>query len=156
MWENHKELDSGNLASTIMAYLGNINELLLQGLTEERNALLGIANSIFTMAHLSAMMLRGVSPLMDKLCNLTEETDIPPLKWRYRCGRLRFYAQTGLSLTTDPEVWIKEGVDYFSARHSPIGEGIEIFFCPCFGLKISSSHPVLQFSIMALYLSEGL
>jgi hypothetical protein len=124
MWENYKELDSGNLTSTILASFGNINELLSQGLAEERSALLGIANSIITLSSLSAIMLRGISPLLEKLGNLTEETDIPPLKWRYRCAQLRFNAHFSLSRTINAEVWINEGVEYFSTVPCPIAEGI--------------------------------
>jgi hypothetical protein len=124
MWRTYKDLDSGNLGSTILASFSNITELLLQGLTEERSSLLDIVNSIITLNNVSEIMLKGISPLMEKLRNLIEETDIPPLKWRYRCYQLRAHAQRGPSLTTDAEVWINEGVNYFSTVPCPVQDGI--------------------------------
>jgi hypothetical protein len=81
MWNTHRQLASDHLASTIMASLGNINELTLQGLSDDETSLLGIVNSIFTLRHFSNVMLRGPSPFMEKIRDLAKANDIPWLKW---------------------------------------------------------------------------
>ncbi|KAJ7840477.1 hypothetical protein B0H13DRAFT_1910721 [Mycena leptocephala] len=91
-----------------MASLGNINELIFQGLSDDETSLLGIVNSIFTLKHFSTVMLRGPSPFMERIRDLAEANNIPWLKWRYRCGQLRGDSVSP-RWTSDVEVWINEG-----------------------------------------------
>jgi hypothetical protein len=126
MWKTHKELASDHLASTIMASLGNINELILHDLSDEGTCLLDIVNSILTLDNFSGTMLRA-SPLMEKLRSVTEVTGIPWVKWKYRCRRLLRGDHVSADTITNAELWINEGVDYFSTVQCPIEEDIYNF-----------------------------
>ncbi|KAJ7820870.1 hypothetical protein B0H14DRAFT_2832882 [Mycena olivaceomarginata] len=127
MWGTSNERDTGHLASIIMAFLGNINELISHGLSDEGTSLLDIANSIITLDRFSGLMLRGVSPLMEKLRNVAEVTGIPWVKWKYRCRQLQMGGQVSAELLTDAEFWINEGVDYFGTVQCPIEEVIMFY-----------------------------
>lgn len=87
-------------------------------------------------------MLRGPSPFMEKIRDLAEANDIPWLKWRYRCSQLHGDSVSP-HLTADAEVWINEGVEYFSTINCPIGEGIQILSDLYPALNISFSHSLL-------------
>lgn len=137
VWNTHRELASNHLTSVIMASFGNINELTLQGLSDEAS-LPGIIDSIFTLIHLSNVMLRGPSPFMEKLWELAEVNNVPWLKWRRRCHQLYGDNLSGQRLLNG-EVWIKEGAEYFRTVHCSITEGISIPPDLYSALKISPS-----------------
>ncbi|KAJ7479129.1 P-loop containing nucleoside triphosphate hydrolase protein, partial [Mycena latifolia] len=111
VWETHQELPSGNLAPGIAASLGNIHELMLQGLAEDRAAWVGIGHSILTLSSFYRTMLKSDSPLMQRVPGLIELTGNLQLKWRY--------VSTLLDTDTpieDAEAWITKGVDDSSTR----------------------------------------
>ncbi|KAJ7026370.1 P-loop containing nucleoside triphosphate hydrolase protein [Mycena alexandri] len=59
IWRVHEELPSGNLVPRLMGSLGNVNGLVIQGLTEDRPYWVQIGQSILTLNHLSVTMLKG-------------------------------------------------------------------------------------------------
>ncbi|KAF8186092.1 hypothetical protein K438DRAFT_1038668 [Mycena galopus ATCC 62051] len=117
LWTRHRQLASGNLVPTLRASLGNIHELILQGLSEDRPCWLDITNSIIRLNTFTKIMLKGPSPLMNKVADLAETAGIPPLNWRYRCEQL-----CSASASADLECWINDGVEYYSTVHCPIEE----------------------------------
>jgi hypothetical protein len=113
LWSSTQQLSSGNLSPDLATYLGNINELMVHGLsTEEQSVCTGIGNSIITLDRFSEAMVQGRSPLIQRVPHLIKVSGDPALRWRYvtRCLRdddLQW-------LIEDPEVVIQEGVQYFS------------------------------------------
>jgi hypothetical protein len=76
VWESHRELPSGNLAPDLVSHLGNINQLILAGLlTERKSACIELGKSIISLDNFSATMLKGNSPLFQRLPRLIEDTD---------------------------------------------------------------------------------
>ncbi|KAJ7926684.1 hypothetical protein B0H13DRAFT_2560751 [Mycena leptocephala] len=125
VWRSKHDLPSGNLVPDLVSHLGNINQLILAGLlTEGKSACIEMGKSIITLEFFSGMMLKGGSPLFNKLPGLIEETDDAALRWRYRARILRnsFYY-----LVPDPESWIEEGVQYFDAGTAPVRQGVNFY-----------------------------
>jgi hypothetical protein len=129
LWRTHGDLGFRNLTSIITGSLGNMTELLIQGLSDDRASLPNISNTIIWLNDFRLIMLMGRSPLMDKLANLAETRSLAWLKWRYRCAQLR-----SLTSSMDLNAWIIEGVDYFNTVQHPIKDGIKLssqhMYCP--------------------------
>jgi hypothetical protein len=102
----------------ITASLGNIHELILQALSEDQSSCLEITDSIIRLNKFSEMMLKGASPLMERLATLVDTMSIPGLQWKYRCAQI-----ASPLISADAEVWINEGVEYFNTVQCPIKEG---------------------------------
>ncbi|KAJ7794633.1 hypothetical protein B0H14DRAFT_3159013 [Mycena olivaceomarginata] len=120
VWNSKHELPSGYLAPDLVSHLGNINQLILQGLlTEEKSAWIAIGESIITVDHFTRVMLKGSSPLLQRLPGLIEATDDAALRWKYRCRILR---KADYHLIQDHDSMIGEGVQYFKAGGAPVGE----------------------------------
>ncbi|KAJ7928350.1 hypothetical protein B0H13DRAFT_2311628 [Mycena leptocephala] len=82
------QLLSGNLATELVRHLGNIHELILDGLlTEEKSAWIAMGDAIVTLDSLSSIMLKGGTPLLQKLPHLIEATGDSALRWKY-VGRM--------------------------------------------------------------------
>jgi hypothetical protein len=131
VWLSKRALPSGNLSAALFSQLGNINHLILDGLlTEQKSTWIGMGESIITLEIFSEVMLKGGSPLFDRLPRLIEETDDAALRWKYRRIILwnSFY-----HLIQDPDIMIKEGVQYFKTGHTSIREGdlISLVNRPC-------------------------
>jgi hypothetical protein len=106
-------MSSGALAPELVTHLGNINQLILEGLrTEAKSTCIELGKSIITLDLFSDRMLMGSSPLFQRLPRLIEDTDDAVLRWRYRSRILRigFY-----HLIPDPDSFIEEGVQHFNA-----------------------------------------
>ncbi|KAJ6556148.1 hypothetical protein B0H19DRAFT_1376996 [Mycena capillaripes] len=108
LWKaKNGQLPSGNLAPNLVAHLGNINEVLLYGLsTDEKAAGVAIGHSIITLHEFSMIMLRGASPLIKKLPDLIDGTGDSALRWRYASACLR--NPTRYPAPDDPEILIKD------------------------------------------------
>jgi hypothetical protein len=121
LWSKRR-LPSGNLVPELVSHLGNINQLILEGLlTEDKSTWVGIGQSIITLDGFSGIMLKGDSPLLQKLPHLIEVTGDETLRWRYaswilRNARYRY-------LIRDPDILIKEGIQYFNAGAHPVRQG---------------------------------
>jgi hypothetical protein len=105
----------------LVSHPGNINQLILAGLlTEGTSTFIELGKSIITLDFFSATMLKGTSPLFQRLPRLIEDTDDAVLRWRYRSRILRigFY-----HLIPDPDSFIEEGVQYFNAGGASAAEG---------------------------------
>ncbi|KAJ7872213.1 P-loop containing nucleoside triphosphate hydrolase protein, partial [Mycena leptocephala] len=121
LWKSKRQLLSANLAPQLVGNLGNINELILEGLLiEDTSAWIGIANSIITLDFFSAVMLKGDTPLFQRLPRLIEVTGDGALRWKYTT---RILSNGYYHLIQDPEVLIEEGVQYFNEETRPAGEG---------------------------------
>jgi hypothetical protein len=124
VWRSKHDLPSGNLAPDLVSHLGNINHLILAGLlTEEKSACIEMGESIITLELFSVIMLKGSSPLFNKLPGLIEETDDVALRWKYRGAIFRLSFDY---LVPDAESWIEEGVKYFDSGSAPVRQG-ELF-----------------------------
>ncbi|KAJ7732221.1 hypothetical protein DFH07DRAFT_990938 [Mycena maculata] len=111
IWLSHRELSSGDLVPRIAANLGNINNLMLQGLTEDKATNISIAHSIITLNEFSQITLKGPSPLMQKLPDLVEATGDSDLRWKYTTAYLK--SQRFSRVGGDAEDLITAGVEYF-------------------------------------------
>ncbi|KAF8171587.1 hypothetical protein K438DRAFT_192119 [Mycena galopus ATCC 62051] len=125
LWHSKRQLHSGSLASDLVACLRNMSELMRDGLSNEENAArIAIAYSIITLNTFSAIMLKGESPLMQRVPLIIEATGDAELRWRYASACLRHPGSRWL--TTNPDVLIQEGVQYFNTQtHTP---GQAVFF----------------------------
>jgi hypothetical protein len=125
LWKSRCQLLSSNLAPELVGYLGNLNQLILEGvMTEDNSARIAIGESIITLNSFSAVMLKGCSPLLQRLPRLIEETGDTALQWKYATTILR---NAYYHLIQDPNVLIEEGVQYFSDVTRPATEGAAFF-----------------------------
>ncbi|KAF8155265.1 hypothetical protein K438DRAFT_1987166 [Mycena galopus ATCC 62051] len=125
LWQSTQDLPSGNLSSELVGNLGNINQLILDGLiTDDKSAWPTIGYSIVTLEYFSATMLKGTSPLFQKLPHLIEVTSDVELRWKYRCACLR---NSDVYLLKDPEGWIKDGVKYFGPGTRPVEQAVAFY-----------------------------
>jgi hypothetical protein len=121
VWSSKRQLPSGNLAPDLVSHLGNINQLILDGLlTEEKFAWVEMGESIISLDRFLALMLKGDSPLFWRLPGLIEETDDAALRWKYwhRILQIARY-----DLIQDPDSLIEEGVHYFDVGSAPVRGG---------------------------------
>ncbi|KAJ7603880.1 hypothetical protein DFH06DRAFT_1255947 [Mycena polygramma] len=118
-----RQIPSGNLGPELVSYLGNMNELLLRGLhTEDRSAWVEIGHSILTLRMLSEVMLKGSSPLVEKLPDLVEATGNAGLRWSYASECL---IDPGfLWAAQDAELLVEEGTRYFQGASGRIEEAV--------------------------------
>jgi hypothetical protein len=121
MWESYQRLPSGTLVPKLAAYLGNIHDLILQGLNDDKAAWPDIGHSILTLEEFSQLMLKGHSLLTQKLPDLIEATGDPQLRWSYACAYLR--GRLPPIANSDPEYFITAGIDYFNTVQCHIHEG---------------------------------
>ncbi|KAJ6564749.1 P-loop containing nucleoside triphosphate hydrolase protein [Mycena capillaripes] len=125
VWSSKRELASGNLGPDLVSHLGNINQLILQGLLmEAKSTLVEIGHNIVTLHFFSVTMLKGDNPLLRKVPRLIEETDDAALRWKYRCRILR---NAYYHLIQDPDALIDEGVQYFNAGGAPVAEAVNFY-----------------------------
>jgi hypothetical protein len=132
VWESKRQLSSGNLAPQLVSNLGNIHQLILEGLfTEDKSAWITIGDTIITLVSLSSIVLKGGTPLSQKLPHLIEETGDAALRWRY-AREILAHSNAYHSLIQDPETLIEEGVQYFNKGTHPIseGDGVSAVNCP--------------------------
>ncbi|KAJ7874636.1 hypothetical protein B0H13DRAFT_1894461 [Mycena leptocephala] len=73
VWSSTQQLASGNLSPDLIAYVGNINELMRHCLsTDLDSACMEIANGIITLDNFSATMVQGHGPLLRLVPDLIE------------------------------------------------------------------------------------
>ncbi|KAK7053535.1 NB-ARC domain-containing protein [Favolaschia claudopus] len=121
-------LPAGNLAPDLLGYLGNINELLLDGLivTEDASQLKAIGNSIVTLDEFSSVMKKGNTPLFRRLPHLIERTGDSELRWKY--GRRCLRNPDSLhALNEEPDAWIEAGAKYFSEGTHPVDQAVTFY-----------------------------
>jgi hypothetical protein len=141
VWRSKHDLPSGNLAPDLVSHLGNINQLILADLlTEGKSACIEMGERIITLEVFSVMMLKGGSPLFNKLPGLIEETDDAALRWKYRGRILR---DSFRRLVPDAESWIEEGVQYFDAGSAPVEQGD--LFAPSIDLALMAAMTAVEF-----------
>ncbi|KAF8154328.1 hypothetical protein K438DRAFT_1777960 [Mycena galopus ATCC 62051] len=127
LWRSTQELPSGKLPSEMAGYLGNINQLILEGLvTEDKSVWESIGCSIVTLDAFSVRMIKGNSPLFQRLPHLIQVTDDAKLRWTYGCACLRNPDYLHF-LKGDAEVWIKEGLEYFDAGTRPVDQAAAFY-----------------------------
>ncbi|KAJ7323044.1 P-loop containing nucleoside triphosphate hydrolase protein [Mycena albidolilacea] len=115
------QLSYSGLAPELVGNLGNINQLILEGLmTEKKPAWIGIGESIITLDFFSALMLKGGSPLFQRLPQLIEATGDAALQWKY-AGRI--LGNGRYHLIEDPEGLIRDGIQYCNAGTQPARQG---------------------------------
>ncbi|KAJ7907095.1 hypothetical protein B0H13DRAFT_1879917 [Mycena leptocephala] len=126
LWRSNYQCLPGNLIPELVSYLGNINELMLEGLlTEEESVLVELGHGIITLDSFSVNMLNGNSPLFQRVPHLIHVTGNAELRWRYAASCLldpnsfRFDRQ----LEEDPDVLIQEGAQYFGRGNHTIHQG---------------------------------
>ncbi|KAJ7813633.1 hypothetical protein B0H13DRAFT_2368582 [Mycena leptocephala] len=84
LWRLTHRFASNDLVPTLLGYLGNINQLILEGLsTDDKPAWIAIGDSIITLDRFSIIMMQGDSPLLQKLPQLIEATGDASLRWKY-------------------------------------------------------------------------
>ncbi|KAJ6527116.1 hypothetical protein B0H19DRAFT_1275427 [Mycena capillaripes] len=152
LWQSLRGLSSGDVAPALVAYLGNINELMLQGLfTEDKPALTVIGHSIITLNHFSATMLQGDSPLLQRLPHLIAVLDDAGLRWKYTSSCIGNPELNRLIENVDAS--IEEGVRYFTKTRS-LSEAVHFYraaaryYCP------RSVHKAMEFTHWALSLAR--
>ncbi|KAF7332859.1 NB-ARC domain-containing protein [Mycena venus] len=127
LWSSTRRLPSGNLIPELVGYLGNINALMLEGLlTEDESAWTAISCSIVTLDEFSSTMIKGNSPLFQRLPHLVKVTGSAELRWRYG-SRCLHNPESLHSLTEDPDVWIEEAAGYFNGGAHSIEQAVAFY-----------------------------
>ncbi|KAJ6578156.1 P-loop containing nucleoside triphosphate hydrolase protein, partial [Mycena capillaripes] len=125
---SYTQLSRGDLLPRISSHLGNINDLILQSLINDKSALSEIGFSILELNSISITMMKGSSPLIQMLPYLINLTGDSRLRWRYACEYLRGAASP--LVAQDAECLITQGVEYFNTVQCPIQEGMNIhYYC---------------------------
>ncbi|KAF8162084.1 hypothetical protein K438DRAFT_1985393 [Mycena galopus ATCC 62051] len=118
----------------LASYIGNINELMLQGLLhapkppteqESLSANITIGYGIMKLNIFSRIMLKGNSPLMRLLPDLIESTGDSRLRWAYVRQYLR--GRFPPVVDADAERFISQGVEYFNTVQCPIAEAVMFY-----------------------------
>ncbi|KAJ6533795.1 hypothetical protein DFH09DRAFT_125089 [Mycena vulgaris] len=125
IWGKHNHLHLGNLAPKLVSCLGNINDLMLQGIIEDQDARLDIAHCVLTLNRFSRTMLKGNSPLTHRLPAVIKATGNLQLKWSYACAQLR--GKTTSIVDIDAACLIAEGIQHFSTVQCHIEEAITFY-----------------------------
>jgi hypothetical protein len=121
LWESKPQLRSGNLVPELVSYLGNINELILDGLSRGEMAdWIGIGDTIISLDRFSVMMLNDHSSLMQRLPEVIKATGDARLRWRYASAILEHLRPE------DPEGMIQDGVQYFGAGAQAPDQGMGV------------------------------
>ncbi|KAF7350049.1 NB-ARC domain-containing protein [Mycena venus] len=127
LWRSNYQCLPGNIIPELVSYLGNINELMLEGLiTEETAVLVELGHGIITLDSFSWNMLNGNSPLFQRVPHLIHVTGSAELRWRYAASCLR-NPDSFRQLKEDPDVLIQEGAQYFGARNNTIHQGVDFY-----------------------------
>jgi hypothetical protein len=128
VWVSTRHLSAGNISLDLVAYVGNMNELILYGVSTETGAArIRIGQNIINLDHFSKVMLLGSSPLFQQIPHIIEATGDPALRWRYTA--ICFGNPEMQILIKNPDTVIREGVQYFkTGTHSP-KEGNKYYLC---------------------------
>ncbi|KAJ6543537.1 hypothetical protein DFH09DRAFT_1088683 [Mycena vulgaris] len=81
VWDSHQHLHSGDLVPRITSHLGNIHDLMLHVLVTDDGSHLNIAYGILRLNLLSTIMLKGPSPLIQKVPDIIEPTAMEVILW---------------------------------------------------------------------------
>ncbi|KAJ7636522.1 hypothetical protein FB45DRAFT_447556, partial [Roridomyces roridus] len=149
VWDVHQHLPSGNLAMRIVGSLGNMHSLMLQGLDEDKDpaSWLVIGKSITILNGFSKIMLKGTSPLLQRVPALIDATGDSLMRWRY-AGQL-LNRTTVRPTDYDAEALIEQGVRYFQTVQCPVGEAIRFYD------RATSYHSSLRNYEQAMYFSDA-
>ncbi|KAJ7810065.1 hypothetical protein B0H14DRAFT_2607578 [Mycena olivaceomarginata] len=125
VWRSKCELSSGALAPELVAHLGNINQLILEGLrTEAKSTCIELGKSIITLDFFSVTMLKGKSPLSQRLPELIRETGDAGLRWTYADKTL---GNGDYDLIQDPNGLVEDGIQYFNGASHLIDEAVNLY-----------------------------
>ncbi|KAJ6533804.1 hypothetical protein DFH09DRAFT_1406410 [Mycena vulgaris] len=125
VWESRHQLSPADLVPGIVINLGNINVLILHDLlTANKSEYSDIAGSIMKLDYFSKLMLKGSSPLMQKLPHLVEQTENLQLRWSYVNYCLKDYGPSAMA--SDGEALINHGIESFK-ENSPVVEAIMFY-----------------------------
>jgi hypothetical protein len=119
LWGSRRELPSCDLILGLVANLGNIDELMLQGLfSAEKSVLIELGYSIITLDTFSTLMLKGSCTLFQQLPHLIEVTGNSGLRWTYIIKCIN--NQELWHVIENVEAVIEEGVQHFATgTHTP-------------------------------------
>ncbi|KAF8155263.1 hypothetical protein K438DRAFT_1987164 [Mycena galopus ATCC 62051] len=142
-----QDLPSGNLLSELVGNLGNINQLILDGLvTDDKSAWSSMGSSIIALDGFSRAMLKGASPLSKRVPHLIAATGDAGLRWKYRSMCLR-HSDRHQWLNEDFEIWIKDGVEYFGTGIRPIELAVPFYDAAAYYYSNQSTTISLQKAI---------
>ncbi|KAJ6550771.1 hypothetical protein DFH09DRAFT_1281188 [Mycena vulgaris] len=119
-----------SFGNRLVAFLGNIHNLLLCGLADDPDAKIDIAHSILLLNKFSREMLKGNSLLTKQVPNLIKETGDPQLRWSYASDYLR--GQIPPIAKTDAEIFVVEGIQYFRMVQCPIDQAVHFYTAAAF------------------------
>lgn len=94
-------------------------------LTEEKSTCQDISYLILGLNNFSRTMLKGKSPLVQKLPYLIEFTGDSLLRWRYACAYLARKI-SDLTPAGEVECLVTQGVEFFTTVQCPIREGLAV------------------------------
>ncbi|KAJ6556115.1 hypothetical protein B0H19DRAFT_1071248 [Mycena capillaripes] len=148
LWESRRELPSSNLAPRLVGYLGNINELMLQGLlAEEKSALTEVGHNIINLEGFSQIMLKGGTPLLQRLPHLIEVVGDAGLRWRHTSRCLRNPEYVGL--LEDVGASIEAGVRYFTTGIHSTSEVFRFYDAAAWYYVPRSLRKAMKFTTLA-------
>jgi hypothetical protein len=143
LWESRCGLPSGKIAQELGGHLGNIHQLILQGLlTEDQSAWTSIGQCIMTLNKFSQAMARSQSPLLQRLPGLIEATGDAALRWKY--AGIILDSTLYHDLIDDPDALIEEGVQYFNEGTHPVKEG-DIISAKRNAPSLTAAHTAVNF-----------
>ncbi|KAJ7873790.1 hypothetical protein B0H14DRAFT_3131133, partial [Mycena olivaceomarginata] len=115
----HSSLFMVDLVPRLLSNLGNLHNILLQGLDSDHNDLRESIRGIIMLNSLNLMMHRGLSPLMLRLPEILSRLDDHELQGRFITGVLeaRYF-----DVLPDPEIAINNGIEHFHRIQDYDGE----------------------------------
>ncbi|KAJ7881132.1 P-loop containing nucleoside triphosphate hydrolase protein, partial [Mycena olivaceomarginata] len=154
LWGSKRELPSSDLTPALVAFLGNINQLLLDGLlSAEKSTRIEIGYTIIILDSFSATMLKGGSTLFQRIPRLIEETGDAGLRWKY-IGRC--IGNPGLSrLIENVDAVVEEGIQYFTTGNHTPSQVVRFYRSAALHYRQRGSlHKAIQLTQLGLSLAQ--
>ncbi|KAF7291403.1 NB-ARC domain-containing protein [Mycena indigotica] len=122
----YSDLADGGLIPRIASHFANIRELMLYGLSVARpEQLSAIGNAILDLNYMSFVMLKGPTPLLERLPGIVEDTNDLRIRLRHSCQYI--VARAGAVDNVKAKTLIGESLGYIKTVHFPVDQILMLY-----------------------------
>ncbi|KAJ7053571.1 hypothetical protein C8F01DRAFT_1375137 [Mycena amicta] len=125
----YSDLAGGNLIPRLASHFANIREVMVYGLSvagpDEKQQLSAIGHGILDLNYISVVLLKGPTPLLEKLPGIVEVTDDLRIRLRHNCQYI--VARTGTVDNVKAEKIIEESLGYVNNIHLPVDQVLMLY-----------------------------